>query len=123
MCFGDFVHRVFVDLRLRYTGALWNFQRVVTAFDFVECGGEFEAFNQRADFVGSSECVAGALDEKHWRFDVFQVGVPEFVGMGEKGTRDESFESFAPGRTAYDRTSLLLPHGCKQRAVDRTIDR
>ena len=68
-----------VNVCLRGTGAFWDFQGVVTAFDDVESCVEVMFLDSGAEFIGASESVARALDEKHRCFDLRQVCVAEFV--------------------------------------------
>src|SRR2546422_78974 len=64
-----------MDLLLRGSVTLRNFEGMVPTFDDIERCTQAMARDYFADFFSGSESIARALDKKHGRLDVFQVGV------------------------------------------------
>src|SRR2546429_8223416 len=59
----NLVHNALMDLLRRHTGALRNFERMITAFDHVKLSGQAKLLNHAANFLFCSKRIARALHE------------------------------------------------------------
>src|SRR3989454_10934457 len=80
----NLVHDALMDLLRRHTGALRNFERMITAFDHVKLSGQAKLLNHSANFFFCSKRIARAWHEELLRSDIFQMRVAQLIRLARR---------------------------------------